>query len=87
LDFPEKYRDQIKLRYASQFEDGVWIMPQDGGPRIAAVVTNGDDIESCFEEAKEIAGSIKGIQVETFTRAMGDLTENLKKLGSWGYHF
>ena len=62
-------------------------MPQDGGPRIAAAVTTGNDIEACFEECKEIAGSLNGIQVETFTRAMVDLRENLKKLSSWGISF
>lgn len=87
LDFPDKYRDQIKFRYASQFPDGLWIMPQDGGPRIASAVTCGDDFESCFEEAKEIVGSINGIQVETFTRAIPELRENMKKLASWGYNF
>ena len=87
LEFPEKYRRQLKFRYASQFEDGLWIMPQDGGPRIAAAVASGDDIEALFEECKEIAGSLNGIQVETFTRAMGDLRDNLKKLASWGYKF
>lgn len=87
LDFPAKYRDQLKFRYASQFKDGLWIMPQDGGPRIAAAVASGDDIEQCFEECKEIAGSLKGIQVETFNRAMGDLRDNLKTLASWGIKF
>ena len=87
VEFPEEYRDKIKFRYASQFKDGLWIMPQDGGPRIAAAVTTGNDIEACFEECKEIAGSLNGIQVETFTRAMVDLRENLKKLSSWGISF
>ena len=87
LEFPEKYRNQLKFRYASQFKDGLWIMPQDGGPRIAAAVASGNDIEACFEECKEIAGSLNGIQVETFTRAMVDLRENLKKLSSWGISF
>lgn len=87
LEFPDKYRDQIKFRYSSQFPDGLWIMPQDGGPRIAAAVTYGDDLESCFEEAKEIAGSLNGTQVETFTRAIPELRDNLKKMASWGYTF
>jgi hypothetical protein len=87
LEFPEKYADKLKFRYASQFPDGLWIMPQDGGPRIAAAVTHGDDYEACFEEAIEIVGSLNGIQVETFTRAVPELRENLKKLASWGYNF
>jgi len=87
LEFPEKFRDQIKLRYASQFGKDTWIMPQEGGPRVAAVVTRGDNLEDCFAEAEEIAEQIKGIQVETFTRSIPSLKKTLEKLRTWGVPF
>lgn len=83
LEFPEKFRDQIKLRYGARFGDSTWIMPQEAGPRIAAVVTCGDDLDGCFAEAEEISLQIKGIQVETFTRSIPVLKESLAKLRDW----
>jgi hypothetical protein len=87
LEFPEKFRDQIKLRYAARFGDSTWIMPQEGGPRIAAVVTQGDNLDDCFDEATEISEKIKGIQVETFTRSIPSLKKTIEKLRSWGVSF
>lgn len=84
LEFPDELRDQIKLRYASKFDDGIWIMPQGGGPRVAAVVTCGDDLDACFKEAEDIAGQIKGIQVEAFAHSIPDLKKNIEKLRGWG---
>ena len=87
IDFPEKFKEKIKFRYSAQFPDGLWIMPQKGGPRVASVVTSGDDMEACFEEAKEIAGEVKGMQIETFSRAIPELRDNMKQMSEWGYKF
>jgi hypothetical protein len=84
LEFPEEFRDRIKLRYASRFENGTWIMPQGAGPRVAAVVTHGDNLEECFAEAEEISLQIKGIQVESFAHSIPALRETLAKLADWG---
>lgn len=84
LEFPEEFRDQIKFRYAAQFQDGTWIMPQGAGPRVAAVVTYGDSLEDCFAEAEEISLKIKGIQVESFTHSIPALRKTLAKLREWG---
>jgi hypothetical protein len=84
LEFPDKYSEQIKLRYAAQFGDQNWIMPQGGGPRVAAIVTTGDDLEGCFEEAQEISKTLKGYKLEVFTRAIPELRKNIGKLGGLG---
>jgi hypothetical protein len=83
LEFPAKYRDQIKLRYSTKFGEQTWIMPQGGGPRVAAVVTYGDDLESCFSEAEEISKTLRGFKLETFTRAIPQLRKNIEKLREW----
>ena len=87
VDFPEKYRDQIKFRYNSQFDGKTWIMPQGKGPRIAAIVSHGDSIDDCMEECKEISEQLKGIQVETFVRGFPIMKEKLKEFASWGIKF
>jgi hypothetical protein len=87
LEFPDKYRDKIKLRYGTKFGEQTWIMPQGGGPRVAAIVTSGDNLDGCFEEAEEISKQLRGYKLETFTRAIPQLKKNLEKLGQWGIMF
>jgi hypothetical protein len=84
IDFPEQYRDQIKLRYSTQFGKHTWIMPQHGGPRVAAIVSCGDDLEACFDEATEISKTLRGNKIETFTRSIPQLEKNLATLREWG---
>lgn len=84
LEFPDKYSDQIKLRYSTRFGDKNWIMPQSGGPRVAAIVTCGDNLEDCFEEAEEISKTLRGFKIEVFTRAIPELSKNIQKLKAWG---
>jgi hypothetical protein len=93
VEFPEKYKDHIKLRYASQFPDGLWILPQkqspipDGSVAFGAIVTYGASIDDCVEEAAEIAAQIKGEKVDCFTGSATALKENLEEMSSWGIKF
>jgi hypothetical protein len=84
VDFPHEHRSQIKFRYNSEFKGKTWIMPQGAGPRIAAVVACGDSIENCMEECKEISGSLKGLQVEAFTRSFPIIEKKIAELRGWG---
>lgn len=83
VDFPQEYRDKIKFRYNSEFDGKVWILPQGAGPRMAAIVACGDDLDACMEECKGISASLKGIQVESFTRAFPIIQEKIGKLKGW----
>jgi len=94
VEFPEKYKDKIKFRYASRFPDGLWILPQkqtpvpDGGAvAFGAIVTYGESIDDCVEEAAEIAAEIKGEKVESFTGSASALKENLEQMAEWGIEF
>ena len=87
VDFPQKYRDQIKFRYSAQFPDGLWILPQNAGPIFGAIVTYGDSIDDCVEEAEEIASQIKGQNVESFTGSAEALKKNLKEMEAFGVKF
>ena len=84
VQFPEKYRDQIKFRYAAQFPDGLWILPQKAGPIFGAIVSYGDSIDDCVAEVEEISKQVKGQGIESFTGSAEKLQENLKELASWG---
>ena len=84
VDFPQEHRSQIKFRYNSEFDGKTWIMPQGAGPRIAAVVACGDSMEACMEECKEISGTLKGTQVEAFTRSFPIITEKIEQLKGFG---
>ncbi len=87
VEFPAKFRDQIKLRYASQFPDGTWIMPQKAGPVFGTVVAYGDNLDDCFAEVEEIGSTIKGTQIEVCMGSMEGLKQNLKELASIGIQF
>ena len=87
VEYPEEFRDQIKFRYATQFPDGLWIMPQRQGPAFGSVVAYGDSIDACVEEVEEIASQIKGVQVEAFTSSAEKLKKNLKDLATYGVRF
>lgn len=86
VEFPEKYRNQIKLHYATMFGKQVWIMPQ-GGVEIGSVVTYGDSLDSCFEQAKEIADEIKGTQIECLVGSMDGLKKNLETFEQFDVKF
>lgn len=88
VEFPEEYRDRIKFRYATMFGKDLWIMPQRSDtPGFASIVTTGDSLDACFEEAKEISEQIRGIQVECQIGSMSGLKENIKKFAEMDVHF
>jgi hypothetical protein len=87
VEFPDKYRDQIKFRYATQFPDGLWIMPQRQGPALGSIVAYGESIDDCVAEVEEIAAEVKGIQIEAFTGSASKLKKNLEQLATWGVRF
>jgi hypothetical protein len=88
VDFPPKYREQIKFRYATMFGDNLWIMPQNSDtPGFASIVVTGESLDECFDEAKEIADQIKGIGIECQIGSMDGLKKNLEQFAQWGVKF
>lgn len=88
VEFPPEYRENIKLRYATMFGKQLWILPQRSDtPSFGSIVTTGDTLDACFEKAKEIAHSIKGIGVEALVGSMDGLTKNLEQFELWGVVF
>ena len=88
VEFPAEYRDRIKFRYATMFGKELWIMPQKSDtPGFASIVTTGDSLDACFEEAQEIAGQIRGIGIECQIGSMDGLKKNLEQFAEWGVEF
>jgi hypothetical protein len=87
IQFPEEYRDQIKLRYAAQFGSETWILPQNSGEEVGAIVAYGNSLEECMDEVNEIGSQVKGTQLSVTTGSMDDLNGSLKDLASWGINF
>ena len=87
VKFEEKHRDQIKFRYATQFPDGLWIMPQKQGPAFGSVASWGSTIDECVGKVEEVCDCIKGTQVEAFTASAARLKKNLEEFAKWGVDF
>jgi len=88
VEFPPEYRDRIKFRYATMFGKELWIMPQNSDtPGFASIVTCGDSLEKCFDEAQEIADSIKGIGIECQIGSMSGLKKNMEQFAEWKVQF
>lgn len=88
VEFPSEYRENIKLRYSTMFGDQLWIMPQHSDtPSFGSIVTVGDSLDACFEEAKKIAHSIKGIGIECLVGSVDGLKKNLEQFAKWNVHF
>lgn len=88
VEFPSKYREQIKLRYATMFGKQTWIMPQHSDtPSFGSIVTFGATMEECFDQAKEIAHEIKGIGVEALVGSVAGLQDNLETFKKFGVRF
>ena len=85
VDFPEKYRDNIKLRNACKIDGRYYCAPQHVGlPEIGAVVAGGDTLEEAIEKVKEIAESIEGHYIDIKLESIDKAISEFKKLEEYG---
>jgi hypothetical protein len=80
IDFPAKYRDNIKLRNACYIDGRYYAVPQSVGlPEIGAIVAEGHTLEEAIEKVKEIADTIQGhyieVKIESIDKAIADFAE------------
>ena len=87
VEYPKELREKIKFRYDSEFDGVTWIMPQQSGPRIGAIVEHGNNLDDLIESCKEISKQIRGIQIESFVSSFPLILEKLETLRSWGITF
>jgi phosphoribosylamine-glycine ligase len=85
ISFPEKYRDNIKLRNCCKIKGKYYCAPQHVGlPEIGAIVALGDTLEEAISEAKKIAETIHAhyldIKLDSFDKAQEEF-DKLKDIG------
>jgi predicted RNase H-like HicB family nuclease len=85
IEFPEKYRDNIKFRNLTIIKGRYYVVPCAVGlPEIGAIVAVGDSIQEVIDKIKEIAETVKGhyitIPLESIDQAIEEATK-CKELG------
>jgi hypothetical protein len=81
VEFPDKYRDNVKLRNVCKIDDEWGVIPQwTGMPEIGAVVAVGDTAKDAMEQVKAIADEVKGHSIEKPCDALDDAAHDLKEI-------
>lgn len=85
IQFPEEFRDNIKMRNLTYINDQYYVVPQSHGiSEIGAICALGNTKEEAMEQCKEIASQVKGYFLETFPDSLDQADEELQKLADLG---
>lgn len=85
IEFPKKYRDNIKLRNACIIEGKYYCVPQEVGlPEIGAVVAEADTLDDAIKIVKEIAEQVQGYYIEVKIDSIDKALEQFKELEKFG---
>ncbi len=84
LEFPAKYRRNIKMRNGYQDKNEYIILPIKGNTRLCAIVTWGDSVKECEKQAEEIYDSIETTEKDADLTVGGKLEEKFKELAKMG---
>jgi predicted RNase H-like HicB family nuclease len=85
VEFPSKYRENIKLRNACKFNGKYYAVPQTVGlPEVGAIVAEGDTIKETIDKIKEIADTVKGYYLEIKLDAIDTAMGQFKELEQYG---
>jgi len=85
IEFPAKYRDNVKLRNLCVINDKYYAVPQAVGlPEIGALVVEADTLEEAIEQIKAIAEEVKGYYMEIKVDAIDIALEQFKELEEFG---
>lgn len=88
IDFPEKYRNLIKLRNLVKIKGTYYVVPQDVGlPEIGAVIGMGETLEDAIKQAHEVAESVTGYYIQVFPESLDEATEQIDKIHSFGIDY
>ena len=86
--FPEKYRQFIKLKYATKIEGRYYSIPQDTGIKeFGAIVGYGDTMKSAIKMVKEIAETVEGFELKLKTDVFDAAQEEIKKSKDMGVSY
>lgn len=85
VQFPQKYRNNIKFRNLCIFEDKYYCVPQTVGlPEIGAVVVEADTLNDAIDQLKTIAESISGFYLEVKVDSIDVALKQFKELEQFG---
>ena len=85
IQFPEKIRDNVKLRQFTMIEKQYYVIPQnEGSTGVGAVVATGDTMEEAVENVKECCKQVEGYYIDIHDDALDDAQKELGKLGEMG---
>jgi hypothetical protein len=81
VEFPEKYKDNVKLRNCCIIDGEHYVVPQwTGMPEIGAVVAVADSAQAAMEQVKTIADEVHGHSIEKPCDALEDAWNDLKEI-------
>jgi hypothetical protein len=85
VQFPEKYKDNIKLKSYMKLDDKYYVIPHEVGlAEIGCIVATGSTLEKACKKAEEIAETVRAsyidIPFDALEKAQGEI-DKLKKLG------
>ena len=85
VNFPKKYRDNIKLRNACVVNGRYYCAPQSSGlVEMGAVVTTGNTLKEAVEKAHEIAETVEGHYIDIKLDSLDKAQEEFDKLEEMG---
>lgn len=86
VEFPERYRNNIKLRYLTRLDEQWYIVPVGHSlSGIGAVVAVGETPEEAISEVVRIADMIKGPEICAAKESMGKALEQVENFKRFGY--
>lgn len=85
IDFPAKFRNNIKLRNAAKINGRYYVIPQSMGlPEIGAIVGFGNTLKEATDQVTEIAESVTGYYIDIHTSAFEKAQEEIDKSAKYG---
>jgi len=84
LEFPEKYRKNIKMRYACKTKNGYFTIPTKGNSRLCAIVAEDNTIDAAANQIEEVCEQIKIFKLDISTESIEQIKTSFKKLVEWG---
>src|SRR5215472_14367221 len=81
VEFPAKYKDNVKLRNYCIIDGTRYVIPQwTGMPEIGAVVAVGDSARAAMDQVRAIADEVHGHSIEKPCDALDDALRDLKEI-------
>lgn len=85
VQFPEKYKDNLKFKSSCIIDGQRYIIPQTVGlPEIGSIVTTGKTMEYAIGKAEEIADEVRAYYIEVPKQSLDKAKDEIEKLKSFG---